>query len=226
MSASERRYTAYEVRGDQAPTQGKKILHGLAARFHALSEDLGGFRERLSPGCFRDSLASGRDVAMLVDHDSSKVLGRTGNKTLALREIVEGLAFRCELNDAVSHARDIHEMCLRGDINECSFGFSCDDDSWSDEPDPDTRRPIPVRTVRRARLFEVSAVTFPAYPKTNVTAALADGPIALMAAVAGRSLWPDGSIPAEIRTRFPSLSADDELVARARRFLTRLALSE
>src|SRR5580658_2101451 len=99
----ERRFVAAPIRSEQS--NQKKILAGLAARFHHLSEDLGGFRERLAPGCFAASLTSGKDIAMLADHDSAKVLGRRSNGTLHLAEDASGLRFRCEINHAVSHAR-------------------------------------------------------------------------------------------------------------------------
>lgn len=232
MQPTERRYLHVAVRGEQS--QNKKTLSGIAARFNALSEDLGGFRERLAAGCFRESLASGSDIAMLFNHDSAMVLGRRSNGSLSLSENSQGLAFRCELNDAVSHARDAYAMCLRGDVKECSFGFTCDEDSWADEPDPEDRshrgRTIPVRTVRRCMLHEISAVTFPAYANdaTSVTASLADSPMA-MSAAAGRSLFPAGAIPAEIRSRVPNIRLhpeDDELLTRARAFLMRCIATE
>jgi HK97 family phage prohead protease len=192
----ERRYSVGQVTPSQVRAgSGQKVLSGLAAKFNHLSEDLGGFRERLAPGCFSASLASPRDIVMLADHDSAKVLGRRSNGTLRLREDANGLNFACDISPAVSHARDVYEMCKRGDLKECSFGFTCEDEKWADEEDSNNRsqrsRKIPVRTIHRASLIEVSAVTFPAYQgATNVSAGV----------LAGRSLFPAG-MPMEMRSR-------------------------
>ena len=228
MQPTERRYLASAIIRTARFADHKKVLSGVAARFGSLSEDLGGFRERLAPGCFRDSLASGRDIAMLVDHDSGKPIGRLSNRTLSLQETSDGLAFRCEIDDRISHARDIFLMASRGDITECSFGFVCRREDWGDEPDPqDRNRRIPIRTVRQADLHEISAVTFPAYAggATSVTASVVDSQT--LTAGAGRSLWPAGAIPAEIRSHVPGIAIldpqDEELLHRARRLLSRAA---
>jgi HK97 family phage prohead protease len=198
MTIEERRYTASAVRADGGAKQQTHIA-GYAARFNTLSEDLGGFRERLQPGCFRASLARGHDIKMLYGHNAQSILGSTFAQTLGLREDNQGLAFRCQLPDTAT-GREVAELCRRGDLRECSFGFRCEDEDWNDEEDPDdvrSRRKIPVRTVLRAHVLEVSAVAFPAYPQTSVGI---DAPPMALAASA-RSLWPSGAIPFEIRSR-------------------------
>jgi hypothetical protein len=199
QTKSERRFiSAPHVRSQE--TAGKRILSGLAARFNVLSEDLCGWRERLAPGCFRASLASGQDVKLLADHDSAKILGRLQNRTLSVWESSEGLAFRCELPDTTV-AGDVFALCQRGDLTECSFGFRCTDQSWGQEQDPEDRKQIiNVRTVRAATVFELSCVAFPAYPETSISVD-----------AAARALFPEG-VPMEVRSRFPApkpLSAEE-----------------
>ena len=73
-------------------------LRGHAAVFGVLSEDLGGFRERIAPGAFNDVLAAGADVRLLVDH-APPPLARTKAGTLRLYEDQTGLAFEADLPD-------------------------------------------------------------------------------------------------------------------------------
>jgi HK97 family phage prohead protease len=203
INTQERRFlTAPKVRSGQSAD--KKILTGFAARFDTLSEDLGGWRERLAPGCFRASLATGGDVKFLADHDSSKILGRTANKSLIIREQSEGLWFSAELPDTTV-AADVYILCKRGFLTEMSFGFTCDDESWADEPNPEDRsRKVSVRTVKAASILEISAVAFPAYQKTSIGVD-----------AAARSLFPGGLVPVEIRSRIAPPISDEEWLLRA-----------
>jgi len=216
MPIEERRFVPGPVRSEQAAKT--KVLTGLAVRFNALSEDLGRFYERIAPGAFDASLAGNGNLRMLADHDASKILGSRSNKSLTLWADTVGLRFRCELPDT-SAANDVYELCRRGDLGEMSFGFRCLDETWSDEPSPEDRKQkVSVRTVRAADLFEISAVTWPAY---------ANGATHVSAELAGRNLFPGGAIPLEIRSRFPELTLTTEellLRAKAKHWLERLAL--
>lgn len=77
----------------------KPGIRGYAAVFNQLSEDLGGFRERVLPGAFKDCLAASPDVRCLFNHDPNAVLGRTKAGTLRLAEDNKGLHFDCDLPD-------------------------------------------------------------------------------------------------------------------------------
>lgn len=168
----ERRFfrTGVELRASQGD-EGS-IISGYAATFDNVSFPLAGFRERLARGCFARSLQSDRsDVMCLMNHDPSLVLGRQRNRTLSLAEDAKGLRFRCILPDTTT-ARDVYRLIQRRDIADCSFAFTCDEDSWSeiDDPDdPDTRTAL--RTIQRASLLDVSVVANPAYPGTSVNSA-------------------------------------------------------
>lgn len=59
-------------------------------------------------------------------------------------------------------ARDLTVSIDRGDISQMSFGFLVEEDSWGTEEGMD------VRELRKVKLFDVSPVTFPAYPQTSV----------------------------------------------------------
>ena len=227
----ERRYLDSRPVVTRATPTDKRILTGTAARFNVLSQDLGGFKERLMPGCFAASIARDKDVYALFNHDPSKILGHVGNGSLKLWEDDRGLQFRCELANTPT-ADEVYEHVRSGAISECSFGFRCDDDDWTTEPDDydagdrsQRGRKVSVRNVKRATLLDVSAVAFPAYNNhaTSVSASMAAG-----AASIRRSLWPVG-VPSEIRSRFPHLAAepeDEDLQQRARLFLTRVLADE
>ena len=148
-------------------------LQGHAATFNSYSQDLGGFKERILPGAFATCLAQRADVRFLQNHDPNFVMGRTRSNTLRLREDSEGLAFEVILPDT-QQARDLYKTIKRGDMDQCSFAFTVDEDgdSWSEEEDERGKKFI-ARTLKRVNLFDVSAVTYPAYQATSVS--VADG---------------------------------------------------
>ncbi len=155
----ERRTFQAEIRTDGA---GRKI-RGTAIVFDQLSENLGGYRERISPGALEGCDMT--DVRCLVNHDENRILGRTVSKTLQLEKSAGGLGFTCEPPDT-TYARDLAASMDRGDIDKCSFSFvvAPGGAEWSEEPATGGE----VRTVNKiARLFDVSVVTYPAYTQTS-----------------------------------------------------------
>jgi uncharacterized protein len=137
-------------------------IRGYAAVFNALSNPLGGFREKIAPGAFRNAVVKD-DVRALVDHDPGKIVGRTKNGTLTLREDQRGLY--CEISPAdTSVGRDLVESIRRGDLDQMSFGFRVVSDNWSKDQSGE-----PIRELREVSLFDVSVVSFPAYEETSVS---------------------------------------------------------
>lgn len=139
-------------------------LVGYAAVFHRDSDMIfGDFIERIAPGAFAASIAEKHDVRGLINHDPNLILGRTISGTLTLREDAHGLWSEIDPPDT-SYARDLLVSTQRGDISQMSFGFETIEDSWTrgelGQPD--------IRTLVKVRLFDVSPVTFPAYPDTDV----------------------------------------------------------
>lgn len=145
-------------------------LRGHAAVFDRLSEDLGGFRERIKRGAFRKALDENQDVVALWDHDTRLVLARTTNNTLELNEDVRGLRVYAQVADT-SYARDLGVLLRRGDISQMSFGFQVGEDNWivkrndSGDAEEVIREIVSVR-----RIFDVSPVAIPAYPQTDAAA--------------------------------------------------------
>lgn len=151
----------------KATDDEQMTVEGYALRFNKLSNDLGGFVEEISPEALKEADLS--DVRALIDHDSSKVLGRTTSETLELTVDGEGLYFRCQLPNT-SYAKDLYENIRLGNINQCSFGFILDEDGDSFEKRDDG---LFKRTLRKIKsLFDVSIVTYPAYDDTDVAPAL------------------------------------------------------
>ena len=145
----------------QSKSEPAKIV-GHAAVFNQWSENLGGFKEKIAPGAFAKSIKSD-DVRALFNHNPDFVLGRTASKTLRLSEDGQGLAMECDPPDT-QMARDVMELIRRGDISQMSFGFKTISDQWTRGADgqPDER------TLIEAQLYDVSPVTYPAYPQTDV----------------------------------------------------------
>jgi hypothetical protein len=166
-----------EIRAEQRG--GKDYLVGHAANYGVLSEDLGGFRERIMRGAFSRALREKQDIRHLQNHDPSRVLGRTRAGTTVLTEDAAGLAFETCLPDT-NYARDLAVVVARKDVDEMSFGFIAQKDRWISEAGADVRELLDVD------LLDISTVTYPAYPGTS-------------AAVDLRFLFPDG-VPAAVRT--------------------------
>lgn len=150
------------------------VVRGHAALFGVLSEPLGPFRERIARGAFAKTIRES-DVRMLVQHEPAAVVARTKTGTLSLREDEVGLAFEARLNPADPDAQRLVAKLRDGLVDQMSFGFSTIRDSMDTE-EVDGEETV-VRTLQEVRLWEISPVTFPAYPQTDVQLAEAAVPI-------------------------------------------------
>jgi len=161
----ERRFLQHEVRA--IVDNGVTYIDGTASTFNSLSEDLGGFREVIAPNAFANVLQD--DVRALFNHDANYVLGRTKSNTLKIWQDDKGLHYRIQPPNT-QFAKDLIESINRGDISGSSFGFSFiwdEDDEWTKD-----KNGTPIRTINRVqRLYDVSPVTYPAYPETDTKVA-------------------------------------------------------
>ncbi len=155
---------AIELRGEG--DAAAPVITGYAAVYDQLSDTIGGmFRERIEPGAFAAPLQRGYDVRALVDHNPEKILGRVKSGTLRLSQNPKGL--RCEIDPPdTQYARDLMSSIKRGDISQMSFSFRTIEDSWDEKP-IDGKMTI-IRTLHDMELCDVSPVTYPAYPQTEV----------------------------------------------------------
>ena len=131
---------------------------GYASVFNSPSEDLGGFIEYVAPGAFKRSLQSRNEVKLLWNHDSGEPLASLRGGTMQLVEDSRGLKVTAQLPNT-TRGRDVAELLRTNVINTMSFGFNVIRDSWSSDGK--------TRTLESVRLFEVSVVSFAAYPETT-----------------------------------------------------------
>jgi len=90
--------------------------------------------------------------------------------SLDIRQTERGLEFTAVPNKT-TYARDLVENIRSGAINGTSFGFMATDESWMDDGGNEVSPLYATRrVVRSAQLDEISAVTFPAYPDTELSA--------------------------------------------------------
>ena len=123
-----------------------------------------GAEEIVKPGAFADCL--GQDVRALVNHDTTLVLGRTKAGTLELKEDSHGLWGKITINRDDADAMNLYARVQRGDVDQCSFGFDIERETFIDLGDGRCRWEIE----KVNPLFEVSVCTFPAYEGTSVSA--------------------------------------------------------
>ena len=132
--------------------------------------DLGWYDEIIGKGALDD--ADLKDVRFLVNHNTDMVplaRSRNNNENSTMQLVVddEGMGIRVDLDtENNTEARNLYSAVERGDIDGMSFMFTIDGDKW-DDIDSDH----PTRTITKfSKVFEVSAVTFPAYEQTSISA--------------------------------------------------------
>src|SRR5690554_121956 len=141
-----------------------KYIEGYFIRFNEETELWDGAFEEVAPEAVDDSLKN-NDIRCLFNHDTSIVLGRTGNGTLELKKDSKGIFGRVKINPNDKQALDIYARIERGDINACSFGFNIIDEEIQNRDDGTVKF-----VLKKIDLHEVSPVTFPAYPTTSIQA--------------------------------------------------------
>lgn len=137
------------------------VLSGYASVFNRLSQNLGGFVERVDPAAFNKSLADQVPVLARYNHDDNHLLGTTEGGTLRLEVDGTGLRYDVDLPDT-SSARDVRELARRGDLRYSSFAFRTIADDWDVTPEG-----FPLRTLLAVQLVDVAPVINPAYRDTS-----------------------------------------------------------
>lgn len=155
--AAERRFTSLAV---ELRAKDQLRIGGYAAVFNRLSDNLGGFVEKVAPGFFNDSRSRGwPDVLARYNHDDNMLLGTTGSGTLRLMLDNTGLDYEVDLPQSRA---DIAELVSRGDVRKSSFAFRTLEDEWST-----TDQGFPLRTLVTGVLVDVAPVNKPAYPDST-----------------------------------------------------------
>lgn len=159
----------FEVRAEQDEEHGN-ILTGTPIVYGERT-DLGWYDEIIDDGALADTDL--RDVRFLVNHNVDMIpLARSrnnnANSTMQMSIVpLRGMDIRVDLDtENNAEAKSLYSAVQRGDISGMSFMFAVDEDMWEDlESEHPTRH---IRAI--AKVFEVSAVTFPAYDATSIQA--------------------------------------------------------
>lgn len=157
---------------------GTPIVYDAPYKVH---DAFGEFTETMKPGVVSKLLEKGTDTRFLFNHQGLP-LARTTAGTLNLEDTPKGLSFRAQLDTRQSLAADLAIAIERRDITQMSVGMVVAEDEWADNES---------RTIHRLKALEdVSAVTYPASPTTNISVVqrmVAEMPVESRARV--RRLW-------------------------------------
>lgn len=159
MTDAERRFTSVPV--EIRAGSDKATIGGYAAKFERMSQNLGGFVERIAPSFFNKSRGDGwPGVIARYNHDDNMLLGTHGAGTLRLGIDDVGLTYEVDLPQSRS---DVFELVQRGDVRQSSFAFVAYEDDWTTSD-----QGFPLRTLVSGRLMDVAPVNTPAYEDTSV----------------------------------------------------------
>ena len=157
----------FEVRAEE--NERGNTLTGVPIVYNSRT-DLGWYDEIIEEGAL--DATDLRDVRFLVNHNTDMIpLARSRNNnensTMQMNVGKDGMTIRVDLDtENNADAKALYSAVSRGDISGMSFMFTVDGDTWEDmESDHPTRRINKI-----SRVFEVSAVTFPAYAQTSIQA--------------------------------------------------------
>lgn len=160
-------FTEFQVR--EAGEGAAPELVGYASVFNSesvISDWFSDWREEVSPGAFKKTIREG-DIRALFNHDPNIVLGRNKAGTLELREDEHGLHTVIRPPDN-EWGRPVMDAVRRGDVSGMSITFQVIKQQM--EYPPKGTEGMPKRTIKEARLMDVSPVTFPAFEQTEIAA--------------------------------------------------------
>lgn len=169
MDNTEIRAFDFEVRAQEDETKGK-FIEGTPIVYDSWT-DLGGYDEMINRGALAETDL--RDVRFLVNHNTDMIplaRSRNNNENSTMQMVIDdevGMKIRVNLDvENNAEAKALYSAIERGDISGMSFMFRVDGDRWEDIESEHPKRHIE----KISKVFEVSAVTFPAYEATNIAA--------------------------------------------------------
>lgn len=144
-------------------------ITGVPIVFNSRTNIGGLFTETIERGAINESVL--KDVAFFYNHDlNTKPLARTRNGRLKLEVKEDGVHMTANINRERSDANDLYLAIRDGDIDGMSFMFRIEEDDW-EGLDTD----LPHRTIKKINYVqEVSAVNYPAYTNTTISARSGD----------------------------------------------------
>lgn len=134
--------------------------------YGAQTELASGRHEVVAPRAFADRIDAGEDVHLLSGHDYEKPLASRAAGTLTISDTDSALQIEARIDGGTSWARDFLAAHASGLIRGLSPGFRVPPGGERIERRGDGI----LRTITRAELFELSAVTVPAYPAAQIEA--------------------------------------------------------
>lgn len=159
----------FEVRAQEDEEHGT-FVEGTPIVYDSWT-NLGWYDEMIDRGALADTDL--RDVRFLVNHNTDMIplaRSRNNNENSTMQMSIDdevGMKIRVNLDtENNAEAKALYSAIERGDISGMSFMFTVDGDRWEDETSDHPKRHIE----RISKVFEVSAVTFPAYEATNISA--------------------------------------------------------
>jgi len=189
----------FEIRAENNEKNGDHIA-GRPVVYDS-ETDLGLFKEIIDAGALDKTNL--KDVRFLVNHNTYMIpLARSRNNnensTMQMEVDKDGMAIRVNLDtENNTEARNLYSAVKRGDITGMSFMFTIDGEEWENlESDYPTRH---IKSI--GQIFEVSAVTFPAYESTEISArdkAALDSAKAVLESARSRSLESDNAAALEL----------------------------
>lgn len=168
-------FNLVEKRAEDDTEDGGLFVEGYASTFEPYTlfeDDWNGvheiYREQITPDAFNETDLS--DVVFLRDHTGT-VLGRTKNGLVRVSIDDKGLFTRTDLSKTEA-ARAMYEDIKAENYTQMSFAFTSDrkEEDWTEERDGQTA--VYTRIIKRVKkVYDVSAVGFPANPTTDISPA-------------------------------------------------------
>lgn len=166
MIRNDREYRNFDLIKRDEGEANQFIVEGYASTFEAyplMEIDGEVYSEKIDRHAFDD--ADMTDVVFLLDH-TGRVYARTKNNTVALSIDDHGLLTRTDLSKTEA-SRAVAEDIAVGNYSQMSFAFTVDQDHF----EPETR----TRVIDRIRkVYDISAVAFPANPNTDIGLSMRD----------------------------------------------------
>lgn len=158
----------FEVRAKRDETHGT-FLEGTPIVYDSWT-NLGWYDEQIQRGALDNTDLT--DVRFLINHNTDMIplaRSRNNNENSTMQMTVDesGMNIRVNLDtENNTDARSLYSAVERGDIDGMSFMFVVDGELWEEEESEHPKRTI----TDIEKVFEVSAVTFPAYEQTSISA--------------------------------------------------------
>ena len=153
----EYRTFSFDIEGEEMKAQGVPVVFNRETVLYKI-DDIE-YKEKIDPGAFDGVDLS--DVVLNIDH-AGKPAAKTRNGTLKLQVRDDGVYMEADLSKNAT-GRELYEDIKNGFYDRMSFAFTVEADEYNRE-----ERMRTIKKVRRC--FDVSAVTFPGYEQTSISA--------------------------------------------------------